>query len=117
LKRYFSAISKGTEVLLDALGPGVRTSEIYNRTVKAVKEAGIPHYKRRHVGHGLGIEGYDYPSLGPKDETILEPDMVICHETPYYELGFGGICIENTVRITEDGYELLTETDHDLIVV
>jgi len=47
--------------------------------------------------HRTGLECYKVPSIAPGDETVLEPGMVINIETPYYELGFVGLQVEDTV--------------------
>jgi Xaa-Pro aminopeptidase len=36
--------------------------------------------------------------------------MVFCVETPYYEIGWGGMMVEDTAIITQDGHELLTNS-------
>ena len=46
--------------------------------------------------------------LDVKAEAILAPGMVLCVETPYYELGWGGTMVEDTAIVTETGHELLT---------
>jgi len=43
--------------------------------------------------------------------------MVINIETPYYEMGFGGIQVEDTVVVKSDGFEYLTSLDRDLLVL
>ncbi len=52
---------------------------------------GIPQYKRHHVGHGIGLEIYEPPMLVPHSDFELQPGMVLCVETPYYELEWGGL--------------------------
>ena len=53
-----------------------------------LRREGIAHYRRSHVGHGIGVDGYAPPNLGPGCDAALEENMVLCVETPYYELGF-----------------------------
>ena len=43
--------------------------------------------------------------------------MVICLETPYYELGFGGLQVEDMIRVTADGFESLMSTGSELRIV
>jgi Xaa-Pro aminopeptidase len=69
------------------------------------------------VGHGIGIEVYDPPLLAPTSDDVLEEGMVVNVETPYYELGFGGVQVEDTVVVTADGYRLLTQCDRGLFVL
>lgn len=116
-RAYYQAIKAGEDRALDLVRPGVRASEIFEEAVKRVREAGIPHYRRNHVGHGIGIECYDPPFLSPTSDHILEEGMVVNIETPYYELGFGGVQVEDTIVVTENGYRLLTKANRDLFVL
>ena len=119
VKKYFKAVALGVEEAANVIKPGIKASEIFQIAVETVRKAGIPHYRRHHVGHGIGVECYDPPILRPTDQTVLEPDMVINIETPYYELGLGGLQVEITVRVTQDGYELLTPKtfDKELLII
>ena len=114
---YYQAIKEGEEQALDLLRPGARAAEIFEKTVKKVRQAGIPHYQRSHVGHGIGIECYDMPFLNLSSGHTLEEGMVVNVETPYYELGFGGLQVEDTAVITKTGYRLLTKSKRDLFVL
>jgi Xaa-Pro aminopeptidase len=77
LEKYYNAITEGEQLAIDLAKPGAKASEIFNAVVKKVREAGIPHFKRHHVGHGWGIEGYDPPLISSNDHTILEEGMVL----------------------------------------
>jgi Xaa-Pro aminopeptidase len=97
--------------------PGRPACDVFNGAVERVRELGIPHYRRHHVGHGIGVEYYDLPILNPRTEIPLETGMIFEVETPYYELGFGGAFIEDTVQVTDSGVKVLTELDRELHVV
>ena len=94
--------------------PGVAAKDVFAAAVEATREAGIPHYRRHHVGHGIGLDTYDAPMLNETTETPLEPGMVFEVETPYYELGFAGLQVEDTVVVTEDGCKVLTRSTREL---
>ncbi len=120
VRTYYQALRDGAEAALGAIRPGVTTAQLFRRAVETVQAGGIPHYERPHVGHGIGLEPYDLPSLSPgeKDTAVaLEPGMVINVETPYYEVGSWGLQVEDTVVVTEQGYEPLTTISRDLYVV
>jgi Xaa-Pro aminopeptidase len=85
--------------------------------VRATRAAGIPHYQRHHVGHGIGLEPYDPPTIAPGSDTALEPGMVFCVETPYYEHGWGGVQVEDAVEVTAAGARLLTRSSRELQLV
>ena len=118
-RQYHAALVEGQQRAFELLKPGVTACEIFEAAIAGVREAGIPHYERTHVGHGLGIAGagYEPPLLAPGDRTLLEPGMVLCVETPYIELGFGGLQVEDMVVITQAGFQPLTHSERELRVV
>jgi Xaa-Pro dipeptidase len=118
-RRYHAALVEGQDKAFELLKPGVAACEIFEAAVAGVRQAGIPHYERTHVGHGLGIAGagYEPPLLAPGDRTLLEPGMVLCIETPYIELGFGGLQVEDMVLITREGFQPLTHSERNLRIV
>lgn len=116
-RTYYAAILAGEDEALAAVRPGARACDVFAAAVRATQAAGIPHYRRHHVGHGIGLDVYDRPTLNAADETVLEPGMVLEVETPYYEIGFGGLQVEDTVVVTEGGYRMLTRTARDLRIV
>ena len=116
-RSYHHAVQTGLEKALGIVRPGVRASEIFKEAVEGVRDAGIPHYRRHHVGHGIGIEPYEQPFLSATSEDILEEGMVVNVETPYYEMGLGGIQLEDTILVTADGYRALTKSSRDLLVI
>lgn len=114
---YFEAVRRGTHDAIAAIKPGMTAEQVFEMAMKVTRENGIPHYERHHCGHGIGVECYDRPSIAPGDTTPLEEGMVINVETPYYELGWGGVQMENTVVITKDGCRYLDKSGDALIVL
>jgi Xaa-Pro dipeptidase len=116
-ERYHEALVAGQGRILEALKPGGAVAELFQRGMAEVRGKGIPHYRRHHLGHGTGIEGYDLPLITPKSTHILEPGMVFCVETPYYEPGFGGLQIEDIMEITAGGSRRLTRMERKIFIV
>jgi Xaa-Pro aminopeptidase len=117
LRALYTASKQGQERALELMTPGTPACDVFEAAVQRVREAGIPHYERHHVGHGIGIEFYDAPVLAAGVDTQLEEGMVFEVETPYYELSFGGTFIEDTVVIRRDGPEILTRIERELRVI
>ena len=117
VRAYYDAILAGEQRMLEAMRPGVTARQVFEAAVEGTREAGIPHYRRHHVGHGVGLDTYDPPLLSDADATELEAGMVFEVETPYYELGFAGLQVEDTVVVTENGNRILTRTPRELVVV
>lgn len=127
-KRKFDAIFAGYQTAMNLVKPGAATFEIYDAAIAAVRKSGLNEYRRHFIGHGIGLEMYEMPLIGPKNSSIethkigesnwiLEPNMVINIEVPYYELGFGGLQIEDTLVVTEKGYEYLTKAPRELRII
>lgn len=113
----YAATKAGQQVAIDMMRPGAVAQDIFHAAVEAVRDGGIAGYQRQHVGHGIGLEYYDLPVLAPSADTVLEAGMVFEVETPYYRLGVGGSFIEDTVLVTDEGPQILTELDRELMVV
>lgn len=116
IKQYYQALIQGQDAAISLIKPGIKAGVVFEAAVQAVRKAGIPNYQRQHVGHGIGLEVYDPPILSPNSEAVIEEGMVLCVETPYYELGFSGFQIEDTVVVTPNGCEILNQTERKLYV-
>lgn len=110
-RRIIKATTRGYVETEKILKPGLPIRDLFNFAVSTVKSAGIPDYRRTNVGHGLGVEIHELPDLVQQENGVLEKDMVINVETPYYSFGIGGFSCEETVRITETSYDLLTRLE------
>ncbi len=113
--RFHKALHQGVMAALDAIRPGVRACDVFRTAVDTVRREGIPHYARSHVGHGIGLDGYDLPDLTQASQDVFEEGMVLCVETPYYEVGWAGLQVENTVVVRSDGIETFMKTSGALM--
>ena len=68
-------------------------------------------------GHGIGMDVHQDISVSPKSDQVLRAGNVVSAEPGIYIPGVGGIRIEDTCLITEDGCEILTSFDHSFTVV
>lgn len=117
VKSYHRGIRAGLLRAHEIIKPGVKVADVFNEVVETVRKNGIPHYKRNHVGHGIGLDGYDAPNITPGSGEVFEEGMVICCETPYYEMGFAGLQVEDMLHVTKDGIESLMSTSSELRIV
>jgi Xaa-Pro aminopeptidase len=115
--RRYNAIYAGEQAQLEAARPERSARELFDIAVEAVEARGLSPYRRHHCGHGIGSEVYEPPIIGPSSDIPLRAGMTFCFETPYYELGWGGMMVEDTVVITETGSEMLTRSDRTLRVI
>ena len=107
--------------------PGAEGGDIHRLVSKFFAERGFPTLLTKPegevlldgfyhgLGHGVGLEVHESPSLGMIGEELVAGD-VITIEPGLYRQGFGGVRVEDLLLVTEDGYELLTDCPYDLEV-
>jgi Xaa-Pro aminopeptidase len=71
-------------------------------------------YWRQHVGHAIGLRDHEAPFLDVGDPTVVEPGMVFTIEPGLYDEEIGGFRHSDTVAVTPDGIEILTNYPRDL---
>lgn len=103
------ALLQGQQTVRPLLRPGTPVSELFRLGLGAVRGAGLSSYVRGNVGHGIGLDPQpELPIVSPEDRHLLEPDMVVSIEFPYYVHGLGAFQVEDTYLIVEDGAEQWT---------
>ena len=84
---------------------------------RAVKDAGYGKYPTHSLGHGLGLAIHEGPFLRPRNDEALAAGHVVTVEPGIYLPGFGGVRIEDTVAVGEQGCRVLTATPRDLVEI
>ena len=116
--RIYNALLAGERAGIAGTQLGRTGAEIFEIVMQACREAGHPEYRRHHVGHSIGLEVYESPMLSPTSHTVIEENMVINIETPYYEFGLGAFAVEDPYVVKADrNHDLLTTLTRELIVV
>lgn len=96
--------------LVDFMRPGVRACDVYWRAFDYFEEEGLPlNEVGPHIGHGVGIGIHESPIIQPYDRSELEPNMTFCIEPRFPVPGVGVFHIEDLIRITETGSEILSD--------
>ena len=106
--RALTEIRKQT---IDRVGPGESIAEIDAWTLEQIENAGFDSHVQHRTGHGEGITIHEEPTLNAQTEGELKPGMVISIEPGLYFYQEGNaLRHSDTLIITEDGAERITET-------
>ncbi len=111
MKDVFDIVYRAQAAALKAARPGVACEAVDAAARKVVTDAGYgPDYKYflHRVGHGMGMDGHEWPYLVRGNTRLLEPGMVFSDEPGIYIPGEFGVRLEDDMVITENGAELLT---------
>ena len=112
------AIVEGWTIAQQYLTPGTTYKEISTKVGDYIRGLGFKRF-RNPVVHSLGLEHTDDPKLigtqpGAKPDQVLEANMVINVDMPFTEIGWGSVHMEDTVLITDNGFERLSKSDFGL---
>lgn len=90
-----------------AIRPGVPCRAVDAAARKVISDAGYGEQFGHNTGHAIGIDVHEDPRFSPTDTTLLAPGMVLTVEPGIYLSGLGGVRIEDVVRVTDEGGEVL----------
>jgi Xaa-Pro aminopeptidase len=110
-------VLRAHDAAIAAVRAGTTAGEVDAAARQVIVAAGLGDRFFHRVGHGLGLEVHEDPSLDPGSTMVLEPGMVMTIEPGIYIAGWGGVRIEDDVVVESNGCRLLTTADRALAVV
>jgi len=113
-RRLHEHVVAAQQVAFDAFKPGVTCAEVDRAVLDYFDAEGIRGLWSQHTGHAIGLRNHEAPFLDVGDRTPVEPGMVFTIEPGVYQDGLGGFRHSDTVVVTDDGVEILTDYPRDL---
>jgi len=107
--RIYETVKKAQELAVKKARAEVKASEVDRVARDCISKAGYGEYFVHSLGHGVGLDIHEPPTLSPKSKYVLMEGNVVTIEPGIYIPGFGGVRIEDTVLILKDGAKKLTE--------
>src|SRR5712675_1307915 len=117
MKQVFEIVHKAQSAALAAAKPGVQCQAVDAAARKVITDAGYgPDYKHftHRLGHGIGMDGHEWPYLVRGNTLPLAPNMTFSDEPGIYIHGEFGVRLEDDMHITENGAELFTAQSKSL---
>jgi Xaa-Pro aminopeptidase len=127
IREWHGLCREAVDLACAEIRPGVNGGDVHRLVSNFFAEHGFPTQLTKRegevlhdgfyhgLGHGVGLEVHESPSLGMVGEELVAGD-VITIEPGLYRRGFGGVRVEDLLLVTDDGYERLTDCPYELDV-
>lgn len=117
--RMYDAVQKAKELAVSMIRPGVTGASVYSAVVEFFREngyetagsSGFTH----SLGHGVGLEIHEAPSLSPSGGELKEGQVITLEPGLYYQ-GIGGVRLEDMGVVTSDGFDSFTCFEEKLVI-
>ena len=116
-REIYATVLAAQEAALAVLRPGLSCKEVDAAARDVIERAGYGEHFRHGTGHGVGLEIHEEPRLSKLSCDVLKPGMVITVEPGIYLPGVCGVRIEDMAVVTEEGYQNLTKTGKELVIL
>lgn len=109
LQSIFDTVLEAHDRALAEVAPGIALTELDRIAREHIKSSGFGDYFGHGLGHGVGLAVHEAPTVSPRSTMNAEAGMVFTIEPGIYVPGVGGVRIEDTVLVTDDGCRILTK--------
>jgi Xaa-Pro aminopeptidase len=114
MRRLFEHTVGSQQAAFAAIRPGATCADVDSAVMRYLEDHDLLRYWRQHTGHGIGLRNHEAPFLDVGDHTVLEPGMVFTIEPGVYDATIGGFRHSDTIVVTEDGMDVLTDYPSDI---
>jgi Xaa-Pro dipeptidase len=114
MRRLFDHAVAAQDAAFAALRPGVTCADVDNAVLKYFADNDLLPYWQQHTGHAIGLRNHEAPFLDVGDHTQIDVGMVFTIEPGLYAPEIGGFRHSDTVAVTPEGIEILTDYPRDL---
>lgn len=116
-RRVYAAVRAANEAVEAMLCPGVTGAEAHECAERVLAREGFGGKMGHGLGHGVGIDIHELPNLSPRNERPLAVGNVVTVEPGVYLGGSMGCRLEDFGVITPDGFEVFTQSSHELVII
>ena len=116
LATIFEVVAESQRAGAGSVAPGVSAGAVDEACRQVIAASGWAERFEHGTGHGVGLDIHEGPSVGPGSTAILGPGTVVTVEPGIYLPGTGGVRIEDTLVVTENGSRPLTQFPKDVAI-
>jgi Xaa-Pro aminopeptidase len=114
LARIFEVVGASQAAGAASVRPGISAKEVDDICRAVIADAGWADRFEHGTGHGVGLDIHEAPTVSQLGTAILAPGFVVTVEPGVYVPGHGGVRVEDTLVVTEDGARALTRFTKDI---
>jgi Xaa-Pro aminopeptidase len=111
VREVYAIVREAQLRAIAAVRAGIFSHEVDRAARDYITAAGFGEHFGHGLGHGVGLAVHEKPGFGKTTAMVLEENMVVTIEPGIYLPGWGGVRLENMVRVTRDGCEVLNKND------
>jgi Xaa-Pro aminopeptidase len=113
-RKLYEIVKAAQEKAFEVIKPNVKAKDVDGAARKIIEDAGYGECFVHGLGHGVGLEIHEPPTLNPCSKETLAAGNVVTDEPGIYVVGYGGVRIEDTVLVRKNGAEKLTSGPYGL---
>lgn len=117
LRRIYDLTLEAHNRCKELVKPGVHCRDVHNLAAEIIADGGYAGKFNHGLGHGVGIDVHEGPTMNSRYEGVLKVGNVVTVEPGIYIPGLGGVRIEDCGVVDDDGFRSFTKLTHELIVV
>ncbi len=117
MREVYEAVLQANIRGVAASRPGVTYDYVHKNCQANLHGPRFKEFMTHRTGHGLGLEIHEPPSVMAGNDDVVEEGAVFTIEPGLYLNGWGGVRIEDNIRVTEQGCELLTSSPRELRIL
>jgi Xaa-Pro aminopeptidase len=114
MAKVFAIVKESQAAGAKAVRPGIAAKEVDDVCRDIIAAAGWADRFEHGTGHGVGLDIHEAPTVSQLGTAILAPGFVVTVEPGVYLPGQGGVRVEDTLVVTEDGARALTNFTKDI---
>ena len=116
-ERVYQIVKEAHDKAIEKIRPGITLQEVDEAAREHIRKCGYDQYFGHGIGHGIGLAVHEDPVVNKENKDLVQVGMVFTIEPGVYIPEWGGVRIEDMIRVTHDGAEVLTYLPRELKVI
>ena len=116
-EKIYRVVKEAHDRAIEKIRPGIPLQEVDGAAREHIQKCGYGEYFGHGTGHGIGLAVHEDPTVNKENKDLVQDGMVFTVEPGIYIPDWGGVRIEDMVRVASRGAEVLTYLSGELIVI